>query len=420
MNKVFATLCLTLICNTGFAESYYFKKCKLSDELSGDYILNLDKKTIEATIVRTDGAVQKVTDEIELVTEDQVITKIIQNKKNKKYFLQYYLDAKSEMVIRQRYVKEHEDAFILPLGLKMKGLCKDVKADWDNSEIEKNIISKEKKQILKTQEKIKEKQSSIPKCKGGNTEQWSDCLGKLDSKDGAKYNGLFKNGQIFEGTATYPGGAKYVGKFKNNLPHGEGTFFYSDGSKYFGDWKNGKNEGNGTKIWKDGKKYSGKFKNDKFHGEGTFSSPDGEKYVGEYKNGKRHGKGTLTYPNGKTYVGQFIDGEEHGKGTCFDSDGTSIACKKDISASGRDTKNVSVSWKKWIKISEYDSRSGKAKKALEIMEIDFEKKASELCKSSGVYKILEKKVQIVDQDETPTFGLETVVKLAINGVVECK
>ena len=33
---------------------------------------------------------------------------------------------------------------------------------------------------------------------------------------------------------------------------------------------------------------------------------------------------------------------------------------------------------------------------------------------------LEKKVEIIDEDETPAFGLETVIKIAINGVVECK
>ena len=421
MNKALTTFCFILIlCNNGFAESYYFKKCKLSEELSGDYIINLDKNLIEATIVRTDGAIQEVTDEIELITKDQIITKIIQNRKNKKYFLQYYLDSKTKTVTRQRYVKEHEDAFILPLGVEVKGFCKDVKANWDKSEIEKITTSKEQKQILNTQEQIKKKQSSIPKCKGDDSKKWSDCLGNTISKDGSKYDGMFKNGQIFEGAAIYPGGASYVGEFKNNKPHGEGTFLYSDGSKYYGEWKDGKNEGNGTLTWKDGKKYSGKFKNDKFHGIGTFSSPDGEKYVGEYKNGKRHGKGTLTYSNGKTYVGQFVDGEEHGEGTCFEADGTSIDCKKDISSTGRNTKNVFVSWKKWLKISEYDSNTGKAKKALDIMEIDFEKKASELCAASGDYKILEKKVEIIDEDETPAFGLETVIKIAINGVVECK
>ena len=87
MNKALTTFCFILIlCNNGFAESYYFKKCKLSEELSGDYIINLDKNLIEATIVRTDGAIQEVTDEIELITKDQIITKIIQNRKNKKYF----------------------------------------------------------------------------------------------------------------------------------------------------------------------------------------------------------------------------------------------------------------------------------------------------------------------------------------------
>ena len=33
---------------------------------------------------------------------------------------------------------------------------------------------------------------------------------------------------------------------------------------------------------------------------------------------------------------------------------------------------------------------------------------------------LEKKIVIVEMDETPAFGLETVVKIGIDGVVECK
>ena len=30
------------------------------------------------------------------------------------------------------------------------------------------------------------------------------------------------------------------------------------------------------------------------------------------------------------------------------------------------------------------------------------------------------KVEIIEMDETPTFGIETVIKLGIAGVVECK
>ena len=40
-------------------------------------------------------------------------------------------------------------------------------------------------------------------------------------------------------------------------------------------------------------------------------------------------------------------------------------------------------------------------------------------KSKAEYNILEKKVEVLDIDETPAYGLETKVQLGINGVVEC-
>ena len=41
MKKILLTIFLSLaFCNTGFTESYYFKKCKLSENASGDYLLD--------------------------------------------------------------------------------------------------------------------------------------------------------------------------------------------------------------------------------------------------------------------------------------------------------------------------------------------------------------------------------------------
>ena len=51
---------------------------------------------------------------------------------------------------------------------------------------------------------------------------------------------------------------------------------------------------------------------------------------------------------------------------------------------------------------------------------DFETKALELCSSKGNYNILEKKMEVLEIDETPAYGLETKLKIGINGVVECK
>ena len=54
------------------------------------------------------------------------------------------------------------------------------------------------------------------------------------------------------------------------------------------------------------------------------------------------------------------------------------------------------------------------------LKTDFEAKAVELCTSKGNHNVLRKNIEILDIDETPAYGLETKVKLEINGVVECK
>ena len=47
MKKIFISILLCLIfCSKGFADSFYFKDCKLSSAVSGDYIINIKKKTI--------------------------------------------------------------------------------------------------------------------------------------------------------------------------------------------------------------------------------------------------------------------------------------------------------------------------------------------------------------------------------------
>ena len=53
------------------------------------------------------------------------------------------------------------------------------------------------------------------------------------------------------------------------------------------------------------------------------------------------------------------------------------------------------------------------------LKANFETKATELCASKGNYNILEKKIEVIDIDETPAYGLETVLKMGINGVIEC-
>ena len=51
---------------------------------------------------------------------------------------------------------------------------------------------------------------------------------------------------------------------------------------------------------------------------------------------------------------------------------------------------------------------------------DFNIKAEEICSSSGNYNVLQKNIEVLDLDETPAYGLETKLKIGINGFIECK
>ena len=55
-----------------------------------------------------------------------------------------------------------------------------------------------------------------------------------------------------EDTVLYANGDKYVGAFKDYLPHGQGTYHLADnhfkGNKYVGAWKDDKRHGQGTYL----------------------------------------------------------------------------------------------------------------------------------------------------------------------------
>ena len=148
---------------------------------------------------------------------------------------------------------------------------------------------------------------------------------------------------------------------------------------------------------------------------------NGEKYVGEFKDGKRHGEGTYTYSDGSAYIGKFIAGHEHGEGECISKDGSSTKCTMDIKDStGKNTKNISIAAEKWVRLSQYKSNKGKGKKIMNKLKTDFDNEAVALCASTGSYKVIEKKIEVLEIDETPAYGLEPKLQLAINGVIECK
>lgn len=313
---------------------------------------------------------------------------------------------------------------IFKLTESRKTFCKDVKGDWDKVKIDKAEIDKEQEEILKAQKKLKEEQSKIVECQNDDYRQWTNCKGSFKAETGHIYDGIFKNGDMPNGISMYPGGAKYVGEFKNYKPHGYGTFIWKNKDKYVGEWKEGKSHGNGTKIWKDGRKYFGTFENDKMEGKGSMFYPNGNKYVGEFVNNKRHGEGTYYYSDGTAFIGNFIAGKQEGLGECVAKDGSSLPCKSQTDTqaenfSGKDTKNISIVAKKWIRISQYESNTKKGKKIMDKLKTDFETEASQICSETGKYTVLKKKIEILDLDETPAYGLETKLQIGINGVVEC-
>ena len=418
------TLLSFLFCNNSFAENYFFKECKISNAVTGSYIINIKKNVIEVELRSADGRIQNFSDKIKSIQANKIISEKIKSSKGENIFYQYFLNSKAKSVIKLEYIKEGgAEMSVFKLNSKGVSYCSNVKGGWNKKRIEKAKIKKEQEEILKAQEKLRKEQEKIFECQGNDISKWKDCKGTYKSETGHVYKGMFKNGKIVKGISLYPGGSKYVGEFMNFKPDGYGTFLWENGDRYYGNWKNGKTHGKGTKLWSDGREYAGTFKNDELHGEGSLYYPDGKRYEGEFSNGKRHGEGIFTYPDGSAYIGKFLAGKEQGVGECVAVDGSVVKCTGKIETqskkfTGKDTRDISIVARKWVRISQYETNSKKGKKIMDKLKADFEIKAKESCMPKS-YNILEKKIEVLEIDETPAYGLETKLKIGINGVVEC-
>ena len=426
MKKFFT---LILLCfffyKPAFAESFYFKNCKINNFVTGDYIIDIENKKINAILNASDGNVQNFSDPIKTIEKEKIFSKKIKSGKGDDIYFEYILNSSLGRITKLEYKKQSGGDFdVFKIQTKKVSYCSDVSANWDVEKIEKAENKKKKEKILKVQEKMKKEQEGLFKCQGSNYKEWTNCKGKYKTELGYIYEGLYREGLIIKGISIYPGGSKYVGSFKNFKPHGYGTFVWTNGDKYAGDFVDGKTSGNGTKLWADGKKYMGTFLNDKLHGEGTLFYPDGKKYEGDFIKGKRHGIGTFTYVDGSAYRGTFVKGVEEGMGECIGIDGSTLPCtaKEDtqsINFTGKDTHNIALASKKWIRISQFETNSKKGKKIMDSLKENFEIEAHNICAAKGSYKILKKRVQILEIDETPAYGLEAKVQVGIDGVVEC-
>ena len=81
--------------------------------------------------------------------------------------------------------------------------------------------------------------------------------------------------------------------------------------------------------------------------------------------------------------------------------------KKGSTSEGKNRRSIKIEAKKWVKISEYETASGKGKKIMDKLK-------------NGNFDILKKRIEILEIDETPAIGLEPKVKMGIKSVIECK
>lgn len=103
------------------------------------------------------------------------------------------------------------------------------------------------------------------------------CFGQTGCTIGDCQNG--------KGRFIYDNGDKYIGEFKNSVPHGRGAYYNKDGSMYKGPFVNGKRQGYGTFIWTNGEKYIGEYNNNMRHGEGIYTFSDGTQQKGIWRDG---------------------------------------------------------------------------------------------------------------------------------------
>ena len=144
--------CSFLFATETFAQSYYFKNCRLSNAVSGDYIVNLNKKVIEVNLQTVDGKVQNFSDKIKLVEEEQITSEKIKSGKGEKIYYQYFLNSKSKSVIKLEFFKETGiDMDMFKLISKKETYCENVKGNWDKEKLEAIDADKEQEQILKAQ-----------------------------------------------------------------------------------------------------------------------------------------------------------------------------------------------------------------------------------------------------------------------------
>ena len=141
-----------LFCNVVFAESYFFKGCKISNAVTAEYNINVDLKVVQVTLRALDGKVQNFTDKIKTIEKDKIISEKIRSGTGQEIYFQYFLNSKSKSVVKLEFKKEKGiDMDMFKLIGRRQSYCEEVIANWDVEEIDAVETSEEEKRILEAQ-----------------------------------------------------------------------------------------------------------------------------------------------------------------------------------------------------------------------------------------------------------------------------
>ncbi len=144
-------------------------------------------------------------------------------------------------------------------------------------------------------------------CKDGHADGKGVLEWHVSGEGKRKLEGTLVRGEISgEGTLTRDLG-KYIGSFRQGMPHGAGYFAYAkSGDRYEGGVVDGQREGAGIMIALDGSVYEGEWKAGKRHGRGKATFALGGSYDGQWHMGRMHGSGTMVYGgSGRIHTGEF-------------------------------------------------------------------------------------------------------------------
>ena len=126
-------------------------------------------------------------------------------------------------------------------------------------------------------------------CADGEFDECYCGLGHRFFDNGDYFEGMFVDGRILEGIYIFANGARYLGAFDESLNFtGLGTLLYADGACYYGGFHQSLRDNIGARWYTDGV-YVGKWSNNVRHGDGFLRIED-KFFEGEFVNDQMIGE----------------------------------------------------------------------------------------------------------------------------------